>query len=172
MSSDNLFPFEGMIPGFESIGKPEVKEPVTIKDASFQEIAPKEDTVLIQDSSVEISDENTEVKNPVKKKERKKPNRPIDDDDTAFVITNLKTMSYPEMAEARGLTKHQVSRILTETRKTLRDKAAGRGPGVEAKVEKYIIENLTKPDDGRIGNTGGEVKDAINEVVQRIYNSL
>lgn len=105
--------------------------------------------------------------------ERKSPNRPMTKDDILYVIQNVKTMSYKEMADARGLTKHQVNRALMEAKKTLLEKA-GDDAAKKAKVEAYIKEHLSRPEDTLPGGGGrkSEVKGAIQGVVDDIIGSL
>lgn len=105
---------------------------------------------------------------------RATPNRQMTKDDVIFVINNVKTMSYSEIAAARGLTKHQVNRALMEAKKMLRE-AAGEDADKKAKAETYIKEHLSRPEDTLPGSGGGrksEVKKAINDVVGDILNSL
>ncbi len=112
---------------------------------------------------------------PVKeKKARKKPNRQMTDEDIKFILENVRNMSYSEIAEARGLTKFQVNRVLMETKKKLRE-AAGDDEAKKAKVEEYIKTHLSRPEDSRPGGGRGrtsKVKSTIDSVVGDILSGL
>jgi hypothetical protein len=117
--------------------------------------------------------EGVEKKARKKGGERKTPNAPMSKEDIQFVVKNVKTMSYKEIADARNLTKHQVNRALMEAKKMLRD-GAGEDEAKKAKVEAYIKDYLSRPEDTLPGAGGrkSEVKAAINDVVGDILSSL
>ncbi|MFW6243116.1 MAG: helix-turn-helix domain-containing protein, partial [bacterium] len=68
------------------------------------------------------------------KKERKTKAKEMTPEHIQFVLGNVKNMSYTEMAEKTGLTKHQVNRILMDTKKNLRENTP-EGSHERAKVE-------------------------------------
>jgi hypothetical protein len=81
-------------------------------------------------------------------------------------------MSYPEIAKEVGVTTHQVNRVLMGLKKKLR--ANAKNAAEEAKIEKFIAENLTRPDDasrGR-GGRGGVVAVELDSKVRDILNSI
>ncbi len=80
-------------------------------------------------------------------------------------------MSYNDMAEACGLTKFQVNRILMEIKKGIREKAKG-NEAAEMAAEKFIKENLSRPEDSGPGKGGGKVKNALNTAVDNIIGNL
>ena len=113
----------------------------------------------------------TDGKKPRKKVERK-ATREINREDVQYVLQNIKTQSYKEMADHLGLTKSQVNRILMDTKKDLRKSVKG-NPEAEAKVEAYIKEHLSRPEDSGVGRKGGgAVRTAINSVVADILGNL
>jgi len=110
----------------------------------------------------------------VKNENRKTPNKAMTPEDTQFVVANVKNMSYSEIAEARGITKHQVNRVLMQVKKQMKD-AAGDNPEALATVEKYIKEQLSRPEDafgGGGANRTSVVKKSIDDIVGNILNSL
>ena len=112
----------------------------------------------------------TEAKKEKRKVERK-ATRNITQNDINFVINNIKNMSYGEMAEKLGLTRHQVNRILMDLKKALREEA--KKTGREEQVERYIKEHLSRPEEARVGSKKeGEVKKAVSNTVANILNSL
>lgn len=113
---------------------------------------------------------------PAEKKatDRKKPNRAMTPEDTQFIVANVKTMSYTEIAEARGITKHQVNRVLMQVKKQLKE-AAGDDAEALATVNKHIEEHLSRPEDTRPGGGGGRagvVKASIDDIVGNILNNI
>lgn len=107
-----------------------------------------------------------------KKKVERKATRIINKDDIQYVCSNVKTMSYNEMAEKRGLTRHQVNRILMDIKAQLRE-SAGEDDAKKQKVEAYIQEHLSRPEDSRVGaKKGSPVRDAMDDVVADILGSL
>ena len=105
----------------------------------------------------------------------KKPRQPkakeMTADQIAFVHENVTKMSYTEMAEKTGLTKHQVNRILMELKKMLREEA-GENPEAREKVEKFIVEHLSRPEDTRPGGGGGRTSTVKVELQSRAKNIL
>ncbi len=121
----------------------------------------------------EVTAEETPKKRRKKSSDdRKTPNREMTSEDIEFVVNHIKDMTYIEIAEARGITKHQVNRVLMEVKKQLRE-AAGDDPEKQAVVEKHITENLSRPE-GAFGGTrrGSQVKESIDSVVADILNGL
>lgn len=119
-----------------------------------------------------------EVKKEKKARKPRDPNKPrakeMTAEDIAFIRDNVKGMSYTEIANARGLTKHQVNRALMDIKKGLREQFAEDTPQ-RAAVEKFIEENLTRPADtrpGAGGGRGGAVKESINDVIGNILGGL
>ena len=107
-----------------------------------------------------------------KKKVERKATRIINKDDIQFVCQNVKTMSYNEMAEKRGLTRHQVNRILMDIKSQLRE-SAGEDAAKKEKVEAYIQAQLSRPEDSRVGaKKGSPVRDAMDDVVADILGNL
>jgi 3-oxoacyl-ACP reductase-like protein len=109
---------------------------------------------------------------PEKKKVERKATRIINKDDIQFVCANVKGMSYNEMAEKRGLTRHQVNRILMDIKAQLRE-SAGEDAAKKEKVESYIQQHLSRPEDSRVGaKKGSPVRDAMDDVVADILGNL
>jgi len=133
------------------------------------------------ETGVEEMTEETAVEEVVEKKERKKSdkerakaNRQMTAEDTKFVIENVKTMSYTEMATARGITKHQVNRVLMQVKKDLRERCGGDAAKL-AQVEVIIKEQLSRPEDTQPGAGGGRsgvVKDSIDNIVDNILSGI
>jgi len=113
----------------------------------------------------------------VKKTIERKATRTINKDDILFVCQNVKGMSYNDMAEKLGLTRHQVNRILMDIKAQLR-KSFINADGVEDParkeiIEKHIATNLSRPEDSRVGaKKGSPVRDAMNDVVSEILGNL
>lgn len=109
----------------------------------------------------------------VSTKERKTPNRQMNPEDISFILQNVKNMSYHEMAEARGITKHQVNRILMQVKKDLREKCANDEAKL-AKVEEYIKSELSRPEDAFPGGSGrtGVVKETVDSLVDSILEGI
>ena len=106
-----------------------------------------------------------------KKKHNRQATKEITPEDIDFVLKNVRTMSYNDMAEACGLTKFQVNRILMEIKKGIREKAKG-NEAAEMAAEKFIKENLSRPEDSGPGKGGGKVKNALNTAVDNIIGNL
>jgi len=49
-------------------------------------------------------------------------NHRITPEDTKFVLDNVKTMEFKDIAKARGLSKHQVNKILMQRKKEIMEK--------------------------------------------------
>lgn len=113
----------------------------------------------------------------VKRTIERKATRTINKDDILFVCQNVKGMSYNDMAEKLGLTRHQVNRILMDIKAQLR-KSFISADGVEDParkevIEKHIAEHLSRPEDSRVGaKKGSPVRDAMNDVVSEILGNL
>jgi 3-oxoacyl-ACP reductase-like protein len=112
-----------------------------------------------------------------KKKMVRKATRTITKDDIHFVCANVKGMSYNDMAEKRGLTRHQVNRILMDIKSQLRksyvNEQGVEDPAKKEQIETYIAQSLSRPEDSRVGaKKGSPVRDAMNDVVSEILNGL
>lgn len=113
----------------------------------------------------------------VKKTIERKATRTINKDDILFVCQNVKAMSYNDMAEKLGLTRHQVNRILMDIKAQLRKSYVLEGgaedPARKEVIEKHIATNLSRPEDSRVGaKKGSPVRDAMNDVVSEILQNL
>jgi hypothetical protein len=138
----------------------------------------KTETQPVAETAAPVVEETTTVTEEIKEKkpttDRKKPNRPMTPEDANFVVENVKNMSYSEIAEARGITKHQVNRVLMQVKKQLRE-AAGDDQAALAAVEAHIKEHLSRPEDTLPGAGGGRasvVKSSIDDIVGNILNSI
>lgn len=112
-----------------------------------------------------------------KKKIERKATRTISKDDIKFVCANVKGMSYNDMAEKRGLTRHQVNRILMDIKGQLRksyvNEQGQEDPAKKETIEAYIAQHLSRPEDSRVGaKKGSPVRDAMNDVVSEILGNL
>lgn len=107
------------------------------------------------------------------KKERSKPAPPMTKDDVQFIVENIPTMSYADIAIKRGITKNQVNRVRTEVVNELKE-LAKTDPAKTDAITAYIDTKLTRPEETRVGgNKGqGQAKIAINNVVGNILNNL
>ena len=106
--------------------------------------------------------------------DRKKPAAQMTPEQVKQILTLIKDHSYTETATMVGVTKFQVNRVLMNTKKSLREAAAG-DPAKEAKVETYIKTYLSRPEDtlpGHGGARGGKVKGALDSEVNDILASL
>jgi len=106
--------------------------------------------------------------------DRKKPAPQMVPDQVKEILTLVKEHSYTQIAEKLGITKFQVNRVLMSTKKQLRE-AAATDPIKLAKVEAYIKEYLSRPEDtlpGHGGGRGGKVKGALDNVVGDILASI
>jgi len=105
----------------------------------------------------------------------KNKKKEIEQSDIQFVIKNVRSKSYQDMAEELNLTKYQINRILMDIKKTLRENAKG-DELKEKKVEEYISENLTR-EKSSIKRGGGakkqsEIRTSIDEIVGDIMKDL
>ncbi len=105
----------------------------------------------------------------------KNKKKEIEQSDIQFVIKNVRSKSYQDMAEELNLTKSQINRILMDIKKTLRENAKG-DEVKEKKVEEYISENLTR-EKSSIKRGGGvkkqsEIRTSIDEIVGDIMKDL
>ncbi len=105
----------------------------------------------------------------------KNKKKEIEQSDIQFVIKNVRSKSYQDMAEELNLTKYQINRILMDIKKTLRENAKG-DEVKEKKVEEYISENLTR-EKSSIKRGGGvkkqsEIRTSIDEIVGDIMKDL
>lgn len=143
------------------------------KNATVTE-APAAEAPVEVDQNEQVAP-NEEVKKTRKKsdKERKTPNKQMTAEDIQFVVENVRGMSYSEIATARGITKHQVNRVLMEAKKNLREVAKD-DPAKLAKVENYIKEYLSRPEDTLPGGAGRSsvVRDSIEDIVSGIISQL
>ena len=150
---------------------PVVAEPVT---------AVTEEETVMTEAPVETP---AEVK--VRAKRTTEPNREMVPEDMEFIVTNIKTMTYTQMAEARGITKHQVNRVLMTVKQQMKDACAtardekGKPTAFDqealAKVEAYIAEHLSRPEGSRPGQGGGRssaVKDSITSITDNILANI
>lgn len=106
--------------------------------------------------------------------DRKKPAAQMNADQVKQILTLIKDHSYSQISEQVGVTKFQVNRVLMSTKKQLREAAAG-DPAKLAKVDAYIKEFLSRPEDtlpGKGGGRGGKVKGALDNVVGDILASI
>jgi beta-N-acetylglucosaminidase len=147
------------VPGAKAPSTPQVKTPVTQIETSATEEAPQAET-------------STSTTEKSKRTVNRQATRMIKPEDIEFVMKNVRTMSYSEMAEKLGLTRHQVNRILMDIKKGLREEAKKTGKVKE--VEKFIKEHLSRPEDSRPGGQkgGGAVKNAIDATVSNILKNL
>ena len=106
--------------------------------------------------------------------DRKKPAPQMDTDQVKQVLALVKDNSYSQIAEKLGLTKFQVNRVLMSTKKQLIE-AAGTDAAKLAKVQDYIKNFLSRPEDtlpGHGGGRGGKVKGALDGAVGDILASI
>jgi len=149
-----------------------VTKPVETAAPVTQPVA--ETTAPVVEETTTVAEEIKEVKEKKPVGDRKKPNRPMTPEDANFVVANVKNMSYTEIANARGITKHQVNRVLMQVKKQLRE-AAGDDPAALAAVDNHIKEHLSRPEDTLPGAGGGRasvVKASIDDIVGNILNSI
>jgi beta-N-acetylglucosaminidase len=146
------------------------EEPVVVATAT-----PVVDEAPVVTETTPGAPETVVEKKPRKKstEDRKKPNKPMTPEDTKFIIDNVKNMSYTEIAEARGITKHQVNRVLMQVKKQLRE-AAGDNKEALTAVENHIKEHLSRPEDSLPGGgaRASVVKNSIDDIVAGILTNL
>ena len=104
---------------------------------------------------------------------RKTPAPPMTKEDVLFIVKNIPTMSYSDIAAQRKITRNQVNRVRTEVVTELRNYAK-EDPQKADVIEEYINTNLTRPEETRVGgNKGtGQTQTAINNVVGSILDNL
>lgn len=149
----------------ETVEELNIFEESTEVNNMSEEIVAVEEVVEV---AVEASPKKTRKKS-TDGSTRKASNRDMTKEDIDFIVANVKTMSYAEMAEARGLTNHQINRVLMTVKKDLK-KSCNDDPIALAKIDIYIRENLSRPEEstGRSGN----VKSNIDDIVGNILNSI
>jgi len=106
--------------------------------------------------------------------DRKKPATQMNPEQVKQILALVKDHSYTQIGEQVGVTKFQVNRVLMSTKKQLREAAAGDATKL-AKVETYIKDFLSRPEDtlpGKGGGRGGKVKGALDGVVGDILASI
>ena len=127
---------------------------------------------------------------------KKRSSVQITKDHIDYVIANVKTMSYTDMAANLGISKNQVNRVLQEVKQGLRQKAidadgaaypvtgqnkkgenkydwSAPATDLAKKVEEKISASLTRPAESRPGGKkGGATKTAINAEIDNLLNSL
>ena len=156
----------------------EVKLPFDVPGASKPASAPsatptaEAKNVAEEAKPTAASQAETATQEKPKRKVTRKATRVITPEDIQFVMANVKKMTYTEMADKLGLTRHQVNRILMDIKKQLREEAKKTGKVEE--VERFIKEHLSRPEDSRPGGNkgGGAVKNAINDTVADILSKL
>jgi hypothetical protein len=160
--------------------KPTVAAPpvAPVAEVEVEEIIEEDATSTEEGTEMETQAPVAEVK---VKKERKKrvnadgekvtPNRQMTNEDIQFIVANVRTMSYTEIANSRGITNHQVNRVLMEVKKNLKAQAAGDPAKLEA-VEQYIKEHLSRPEESLPGNRSAVVKDSIDDIVSGILGAI
>ena len=143
---------------------------------------------------------------PTKEKKAKKETKPkeasreINADDIQFIMQNISVMPLKEIAEARGITKNQANRVVSDLRTMMRKAVLAKDPNAypatgemssknepiydysspltadSKKVEEVIAAKLSRPEGsgvGRGGNkTGGGVKAAINDAFSNLFKEL
>jgi len=146
----------------------ETVEELNIFEESTEVNNMSEEIVEVVEVAVEAAPKKTRKKS-ADGSTRKASNRDMTKEDIDFIVANVKTMSYAEMAEARGLTNHQINRVLMTVKKDLK-KSCNDDPIALAKIDIYIRENLSRPEEstGRSGN----VKSNIEDIVGNILNSI
>ena len=105
---------------------------------------------------------------------RGKPAPAMSKEQVSQVLGLVKENSYSDIATQLGITKHQVNRVLMETKKALR-KAGEANPAMKEKYEAYIVAYLSRPEDtrpGHGGGRGGKVRASLEEVLGDILNSI
>ncbi len=128
-----------------------------------------EDDEEVDDDNIVIEDDNVEEETTKKKKTAvRKTKKEIEPSDIQFVIKNVKSKSYQDMADELNLTKSQINRILMDIKKTLRENTKG-DEVKEKKVEKYITENLTRSGEKRTGKVREAIKNIVDEITSKLY---
>jgi len=180
-------PFAGNKPGNQTTTKePEQQETPVVQEKEEKKPMAEEATV----------EELEEVEDP-KKEKKTRNSKMLDPESIKFIRQNVKNMTYTEMAEKRGLTKHQVNRTLQYLKEQLRihavntdgEKAYGtkqnkKGEDVydwsnplsatAKKVEKKIEDEMSRPAESRPGGGGGggKVKQALDAELDELLGDL
>ena len=105
---------------------------------------------------------------------RKKPAPQMTPEQVKQILVLIKDNSYTQVATQLGITKYQVNRVLMQTKKSLREQAV-KNPAKADRIEAYIKEYLSRPEDtlpGHGGGRGGKVKGAMDDVVGDILASI
>ncbi len=135
--------------------------------------APEAAAPVVEPAPTEAAE--TKVKGKKKSGEdRKKPAPQMTPEQVKQIISLVKNNSYADIATTVGVTKYQVNRVLMTTKEQLRKSAEGDAAKL-AKVEAFIKEHLSRPEDtlpGKGGARGGKVKSALDNVVSDILASI
>lgn len=167
------------------------KKPATPAPVATVAQPVEEETVMEEvETPVEVAPKKEKKEKKVKADgtERKTPNRQMVPEDMEYIVANVKNKSYTQMADDCGITKHQVNRVLMTVKQQMRDACAtakdadGKVTAYDdvalVKVEAYIKENLSRPEDTRPGpgrsgaGRASVVKDSIGDIVGNILNSI
>lgn len=166
------------LPNMKKVATPAAAAAVVVAPvAVVEEPVVEEETTTDEEVSMETVTPEVEVKEKKTRQkrqadgERKTPNRQMTNEDIQYIVQNVKTMSYTEMADIRGLTKHQVNRVLMDVKKNLKAQAAD-DPNKLAAVEAYIKEHLSRPEDSLPGNRSSVVRDSIEGLVSGILDGI
>ena len=145
----------------------ETEEALNIFESTEENIMSEE--IATEEVAVEVVAVKKTRKKSVEGSTRKQSNRDMTKEDIEFIVANVKTMSYSEMAAARELTSHQINRVLMTVKKDLK-KSCNEDPIALAKIDIYIRENLSRPEDST--GRSGSVKTNIEDIVGNILNSI
>lgn len=144
------------------------KAPKAPKAPTAPKAAPKVEEEVVE--AVETEDVAEETAAPRKARNEKI----IDQEDINFVRDNVRTMSYPEMADARGLSKSQVNQILMKLRQGMRDAALEQ----DEKAYAYAVdketgeEKMTKNGEDHLYNWNEPVTDFAKKIEAFIEEKL
>jgi len=168
-------------------------------EAETEEVETEEvETEEVETEEAEETEKETPMVEEEKKevKEKKKRNtKQLDQSSITFIVNNVKSMSYTEMADQLGLTKHQVNRTLQYLKEELRKHALNDDDGAYGtkknkkgedvydwsqpisdkakKIEKKIEDKLSRPAASRVGGGGGgKVKEALNNELDDLLDGL
>ena len=171
----------------------EVEEVETEEAEAETEEVETEEAEETEKETPMVEEEKKEVK---EVKEKKKRNtKQLDQSSITFIVNNVKSMSYTEMADQLGLTKHQVNRTLQYLKEELRKHALNDDDGAYGtkknkkgedvydwsqpisdkakKIEKKIEDKLSRPAASRVGGGGGgKVKEALNNELDDLLDGL
>jgi hypothetical protein len=105
--------------------------------------------------------------------ERKAPAAPLTKEQMDQVLALVPTTSYSEIAAKLGITKFQVNRVLVGTKKRLR-KLTEAKPELTDKIEAYIKNYLSRPEEAKVGGSkgGGKVAKAFEDIINSIIAKL